>query len=287
MKSTVIRWIRDIVVIIIGSAVYSLGVHIFISPNGIAPGGATGIAVIIAEFAPIKVGTLILMLNIPLIIAGFIKLNKSTMVKTLIAVVLISVFTDIAEMFVPVYKADMGNGILAAVFGGGIMGFGMGLNYRSEGTTGGTDILTKMLGRRFPEMRLGAIQAAIDGIVVLGGLVTYRDINVVLYAIIAIFAQTKVMDFVLYGGNDCRFLFVFSDNTDEIAKRLLEQRRGVTLFKAEGAYSGSERKVIATAVHRNAYSKVKRLVHEVDPRAFVVVTGTSEVLGEGFTKING
>lgn len=287
MKSTVIRWIRDIIVIIIGSAVYSLGVHIFISPNGIAPGGATGIAVIIAEFAPIKVGTLILLLNIPLIIAGFIRLNKSTMVKTLIAVVMISVFTDLAEMFIPVYKADVGNGILAAVFGGGIMGFGMGLNYRSEGTTGGTDILTKMLGRRFPEMRLGVLQAAIDGIVVLGGLVTYRDINVVLYAIIAIFAQTKAMDFVLYGGNDCRFLFVFSDNTDEIAKRLLEQRRGVTLFKAEGAYSGAERNVIATAVHRNAYSKVKRLVHEVDPRAFVVVTGTSEVLGEGFTKING
>ncbi len=287
MKSTIIRWIRDIIVIIIGSAVYSLGVHIFISPNGIAPGGATGIAVIIAEFAPIKVGTLILLLNIPLIIAGFIRLNKSTMVKTLIAVVMISVFTDLAEMFIPVYKADVGNGILAAVFGGGIMGFGMGLNYRSEGTTGGTDILTKMLGRRFPEMRLGVLQAAIDGIVVLGGLVTYRDINVVLYAIIAIFAQTKAMDFVLYGGNDCRFLFVFSDNTDEIAKRLLEQRRGVTLFKAEGAYSGAERNVIATAVHRNAYSKVKRLVHEVDPRAFVVVTGTSEVLGEGFTKING
>lgn len=287
MKSTVIRWIRDIIVIIIGSAVYSLGVHIFVSPNGIAPGGATGIAVIIAEFAPIKVGTLILLLNIPLIIAGFIRLNKSTMVKTLIAVVMISVFTDLAEMFIPVYKADVGNGILAAVFGGGIMGFGMGLNYRSEGTTGGTDILTKMLGRRFPEMRLGVLQAAIDGIVVLGGLVTYRDINVVLYAIIAIFAQTKAMDFVLYGGNDCRFLFVFSDNTDEIAKRLLEQRRGVTLFKAEGAYSGAERNVIATAVHRNAYSKVKRLVHEVDPRAFVVVTGTSEVLGEGFTKING
>lgn len=286
MKSTVTRWIRDIVVIIIGSAVYSLGVHIFISPNSIAPGGATGIAVIIAEFAPIKVGTLILLLNIPLIITGFIKLNKSTMVKTLIAVALISVFTDLAEMFVPVYEAGTGNGILAAVFGGGIMGFGMGLNYRSEGTTGGTDILTKMLGRRFPEMRLGAIQAAIDAIVVLGGFVAYRDINVVLYAIIAIFAQTKAMDFVVYGGNDCRFLFVFSDRTDEIAKRLLDQRRGVTLFKAEGAYSGSERKVIATAVHRNAYSKVKRLVHEVDPRAFVVVTGTSEVLGEGFTKIN-
>ena len=285
MKSTVLRWIRDIMVIIIGSAVYSLGVHIFISPNSIAPGGVTGIAVIIAEFAPIKVGTLILLLNVPLIIAGFIKLNKSTMVKTLIAVALISVFTDLAEMFVPVYKAGAGDGILAAVFGGGIMGFGMGMNYRSEGTTGGTDILTKILGNRFPEMKLGVLQAVIDGIVVLGGLAAYRDINVVLYAIIAIFVQTKAMDFVVYGGNDCRFLFVFSDNTDEIAKRLLEQRRGVTLFKAEGAYSGSERKVIATAVHRNAYSKVKRLVHEVDPGAFVVVTGTSEVLGEGFTKV--
>lgn len=285
MKSTVLRWLRDILMIIVGSAVYALGVHIFISPNGIAPGGATGIAIIISEFAPIKVGTSILLLNIPLIIAGFIKLNRYTMVKTLISVALISVFTDLAELFVPVYDAASGEGIFAAVFGGGIMGLGLGINYRCEGTTGGTDILTKMLGKRFPEMRLGAIQAAIDGIVVLGGFAAYRDINVVLYAIVAIYVQTKVMDFAVYGGTECRFLFVFSQNTDGIAKRLLEQGCGVSLFKAEGAYSGLERNVVATAIRRNAYSKVKRLVHEVDPKAFVVVTGTSEVLGEGFTKI--
>lgn len=285
MKSRVLRWLRDILMIIIGSAVYAVGVHIFISPNSIAPGGVTGIAIIITKFAPIKVGTLIFLLNIPLIVAGFISLNKSTMVKTLISVVLVSVFTDLAELFVPVYEAGAGNGILAAVFGGGIMGLGLGLNYRCEGTTGGTDILTKMLGKRFPEMKLGVLQAAIDGVVVLGGLVAYRDINVVLYAVIAIFVQTKFMDLIVYGGNDCRFLLVFSDKTDEIVKRLLEQERGVTLFKAEGAYSGAERKVVATAVHRNAYSKVKRLVHEIDPKSFVVVTGTSEVLGEGFTKI--
>ena len=285
-RNTILRWSFDILIILVGAAVYSLGVHCFISPNNIAPGGATGVAIIISGLSGIQVGTLILLLNVPLIIAGFFLLNKATMVKTLISVAAITVATDLAEAFVPIYSAENGNGIMAAIFGGALMGAGMGLMYQREGTSGGTDILTKIINRFMPEMTLGGIQAALDGVVVLLGLAVYGDINVVLFAVVAIFVQSKFIDVLVYGSQESRFLLIFSRSPHEIAKKLIEQPHGVTLLKGEGAYSGEERQVIATAVHRSAYSKVKRIVREIDPKAFVVTTTAGEVFGEGFAKLS-
>jgi len=281
------RWVIDILVIIVGAAVYSLGVHCFISPNNIAPGGVTGIAIIVSELVGVQVGTLILLLNVPLIIAGFFLLNKATMVKTLISVASITVATDLAETFVPTYSAENGNGIMAAIFGGALMGAGLGLTYLREGTTGGTDILTKIAIRFLPDMKLSGIQAALDGVVVLFGLLVYRDVNVVLFAVIAIFVTSKFIDVLVYGSQESRFLLIFSSRPNEVAKKLIEQPIGVgvTLLKGEGAYSGEERQVIATAVHRSAYSKVKRIVREIDPKAFVITTTAGEVFGEGFAKL--
>lgn len=279
------RWIIDLAIILFGSALYALGVHSFVSPNNIAPGGVTGIAVVLTSLLPVKVGTLILAFNIPLIILGFIFLNKSTMIKTLISVAAVTFFTDYLGQYVPTYSAEGGNGIVAALFGGALMGIGLGLNYQREGTTGGTDIVTKIIQRFHPDMKLSVITGALDILVVCFGMLVYKDINVVLFAVVAIFVQSKVIDFIVYGTQESRFLMIFSEHSKEIAKKLLEQGRGVTLFKAEGAYSGDERQVIATAVHRTAYSKVKRLVRETDPQAFVVMTSAAEVFGQGFTKL--
>lgn len=282
---TVLRWVVDVVIIIAASAVYSLGVHCFISPNEIAPGGVTGIAVVISAVYPVKVGTLIFALNIPLMILGFIFLNKATMIKTIISVAAITVLTDIFDGLLPTYSAEGGNGILAALFGGALMGIGLGLNYQREGTSGGTDIIIKMIQKLAPDLKIGAVTAVLDIFVVAFGMYVYRDINVVLFAVVAIYIQSKLIDFLVYGTQESRFLLIFSESSGEIAEKLLEQRRGVTLFKAEGAYSGDEREVIATAVHRTAYSKVKRLIRETDPAAFVITTSAGEVLGEGFMKI--
>lgn len=284
-RRAVLRWIIDLAIILFGSALYALGVHSFVSPNNIAPGGVTGIAVVLTSLLPVKVGTLILAFNIPLIILGFIFLNKSTMIKTLISVAAVTFFTDYLGQYVPTYSAEGGNGIVAALFGGALMGIGMGLNYQREGTTGGTDIVTKIIQRFHPDMKLSVITGALDILVVCFGMLVYKDINVVLFAVVAIFVQSKVIDFIVYGTQESRFLMIFSEHSKEIAKKLLEQGRGVTLFKAEGAYSGDERQVIATAVHRTAYSKVKRLVRETDPQAFVVMTSAAEVFGQGFTKL--
>ena len=286
MKKGLRRWIIDILVMILASAIYSLGVHIFISPNDIAPGGVTGIAIILTNFWGISVGTLIFLLNIPLIIAGFILLNKTTMIKTMISVVLITVFTNLAEMFVPVYDASGGNGVVAAIFGGAAMGIGLGLGYNRESTSGGTDILTKIIGKYLPDFKLGGIQAVLDGIVVVLGFAVYRDVNTVLFAAIAIFVQSKLIDTIVYGSQESRFMLIFSENYKEIAEEILKQSNGVTLFKGEGAYSGNERQVLATAVHRSNYSKVKRIVKTADPKAFVITTSANEVYGEGFTKLN-
>ena len=286
MKKKVRRWVIDILVMILAAAIYSLGVHFFISPNDIAPGGVTGIAIILTEFWGISVGTLIFLLNIPLIIAGFILLNKTTMIKTMISVVLITIFTNLAEMFVPVYDASGGNGVVAAIFGGAAMGIGLGLGYNRESTSGGTDILTKIIGKYHTDFKLGAIQAALDGIVVLLGFAVFRDVNTVLFAAIAIFVQSKLTDTIVYGSQESRFMLIFSENYKEIAEEILKQSNGVTLFKGEGAYSGNERQVLATAVHRSNYSKVKRIVKTADPKAFVITTSANEVYGEGFTKLN-
>ena len=245
-RRTVLRWVVDIMIIIAASAVYSLGVHCFISPNSIAPGGVTGIAITVSGN---------------------------------------TVFTDVMGELVPTYSAEGGNGIMAALFGGALMGIGLGLNYQREGTSGGTDIVIKMIQKLNPDLKIGAITAALDIFVVGLGMLVYRDINVVLFAVVAIFIQSKFIDFLVYGNQESRFLMIFSEHSADISQRLLAQNRGVTLFKAEGAYSGKERPVIATAVHRTAYSKVKRIIRETDPNAFVITTSAGEVLGQGFGKL--
>lgn len=280
------RWIVDIVVIIIGSGIYALGVHSFTSPNDIAPGGVTGIATIVSSVTDWKVGTLIGLMNIPLLIAGFILLNKRVMIRTLISVVVLSFMTDYAFNAVPVYIAESGSGILAAIFGGLLMGAGLGIVYVREGTTGGTDIVIKIINRFRPEMKLGTISFLINAAVAALGYFVYKNLDVVLYAVISIFVESKVMDALVYGGLEGKFLMIFSNQPQEIAQKLLLMKRGVTLLKGEGAYSGEERQVICIAVHKNEYVKVKRIVKETDPEAFVIITGANEVLGKGFQKLD-
>ena len=280
------RWALDTLIIIFGAGVYALGVHCFTAPNNIAPGGVTGIATIISYVTGAKLGTLISVINIPLLISGFILLNRKTMIKTLIGVASLSLMTDYVLKDIPVYIADNGVGILASIFGGLLMGAGLGIVYAREGTTGGTDIINKIINRFRPDIKLGQISFLINAGVALSGYFVYKNLDVVLYAIVSVFVQAKVIDMLVYGGLEGKFLMIFSEKPQEIAERLLKQKRGVTLLKGEGAYSGEERQVVCIAVHKNEYVKVKRIVKETDPNAFVIITGASEVLGKGFQKLD-
>ena len=208
------------------------------------------------------------------------------MIKTLVGVASLSIMTDYLLKNVPVYIADNGGGILASIFGGLLMGAGLGIVYAREGTTGGTDIINKIINRFKPEIKLGQISFLVNAGVALSGYIVYKDLDVVLYAIISVFVQSKVIDALVYGGLEGKFLMIFSEKPQEIADRLLKQKRGVTLLKGEGAYSGEDRQVVCIAVHKNEYVKVKRIVKQTDPNAFVIITGASEVLGKGFQKLD-
>ncbi len=284
-ENKILRYVTDILLIIVANSIYALGVNMFVSPNNIAPGGVTGVSVIISSITPVPVGVLIAGINIPLIILGFIFLNRKIMIKTLISVVVLSVMTDVVMVNIPVYDAKEGNGILAAIFGGLLMGFGLGLNYMRESTTGGTDIINKIVTKFRPTIRLGKLVLITDSFVVAFGLIVYRDLDVIMYAIISIFVQSKIIDVMVYGGQECKFMMIFSEHSSSISEQLLSKNFGVTLLKGEGAYSRSEREVIALAVHKSDYVRVRRVIKETDPRAFVVITGASEVLGEGFQKL--
>lgn len=280
-KKNIIRWVIDLIVIIFGSSVYSLGLHCFSVPNDIAAGGVAGIATLINAVADINVGILYGIINIPLIIIGFIFLGKKMMIKTFISVIVTTVATDYLLAPLPVY--ENGDKLLASIFAGILFGFGLGVVYLREGTSGGTDIINKLINKKFPHFSLGAIMLGTDAVIIGASMLVYGTLEAGMYAIIAIFICSKVMDMILYGSFEGKMLLIFSDKYEDISNYIMVSlSRGVTLLNGMGAYSHKDKHVICCAVHKNEYSKIKRKVKEIDPHAFIIISNAGEVLGEGF-----
>lgn len=280
-KSKALRWVVDIIVIVIASVIYSLGLHVFTVPNDIAAGGVGGISTIIHELFDINVGLMYGLINVPLVIVGFIFLGKNLMIKTLISVVVITFSTDYLLLNFPVY--ENGDKVVASIFGGVLMGAGLGITFLREGTSGGTDITNKIINKFVPHFSMGAITMATDVVIVGASVLVFNNIENGLYAVISIFVCSKVIDMFLYGTFEGKMLLIFSDRYQEIADIIMiEFDRGVTFLLAKGAYSGADKNVICCAVHKNEYAKIKRKVKVIDPKAFIIISNTGEVLGDGF-----
>ena len=274
------KWTKDIVIIIFAGLIFSLGLHCFTAPNAIAPGGVVGIATIVSTIVPISVGLLYLLFNIPLILIGLYFLGWRRMLKTLICVGVITTATDFLFINLPVYEGDK---ILAAIFGGVLFGTGMGLIYVREGTSGGIDIVNRIINKKRPHLRMGAIMLTMDAVIISAAMLVFKSLESGLYAMIAIFVSGRIVDLVLYGRLEGKLMFIFSDLYEQIARRILhEEGRGVTFLKGVGAYSGVDKSVICCAVHNNQYARIKRKIGEVDERAFIVIANVREVLGNGF-----
>lgn len=286
MKKETKKGLIDIPLIILGALVYSAGINCFTAPNDIAPGGVGGLATVISFLTGyrLSIGILFGIMNIPLIIAGFMKLGKPMMLRTLLAVSVTTAATDVFSRFFPQYEGDR---IIAAVFGGVLIGAGLGIVYLRDGTTGGTDIINKLIQRAKPHLSLGFIMTLTDAAVVLVSILAFGNLESGLYAIIAIFVSSRVMDTLLYGGKEGKAILIFSEKSDEIGQAILQRTpRGATFLKATGVYTGEDRNVICCAVHKNEYVKLKRLVHEIDPNAFIITSTANEILGNGFQENN-
>ena len=275
--------LKDIVAIGVGSAAVAAALVIFAIPNNIAPGGVTGLATALQSITPITAGMWSLLLNVPLFYAAFRKLGFHPLFKTFVATVLLSVFIDLFALFLPGYTRNI---LVAAVFGGALSGFGMGLLFVRGLSTGGTDLLSLLLANRIHDVPVGTILLCVDGAVVVIAVLIFRDIDVALYSAISIFVASKVVDNMVQGADYAKVIYVVTGRGQELADLLSDATgRGVTMSPAVGSYSGQDKTLLTTVVRRGGVSIALAIIKEHDPTAFVYVVSSIEVHGEGFKAI--
>lgn len=268
--------------IIIGCACFALGFDLFLQPNGLNAGGLSGLSMVIVsilKFATIGIFTGIL--NLPLFAVAGIKIGRKFFILSLIGMLLASAFIDLF-MLLPVPVTDP---LIASLYGGVLCGVGSGVVYTTGGSTGGSDIVVRLLKLRWQDMPIGIIDTCFDLIVaVLTGIV-YGDINRALYSGIAIVISGQIIDAVVYRFDYSKVALVISSEHEAIAAAIVKKlKRGATYLRGEGCYSNQETKVVLTAVKRQQLAELKRLVVEADPNAFIIVQEAHQVLGDGFAR---
>ena len=281
-RKQLFSFLIDLLFYIAGGMIYSVAVLLFLTENEISPGGLTGIATILNYLFSLPIGTVVFILNIPLLAAGFIKFGGVFIVKTAVATAVMSLTLDISGLFMPKMKIDP---ILAALFGGLLMGLGISLFMLRGATTGGTDIIAKLINRKFPHLTVGRLMLAADAAVVGLSALVYKNMESALYAVIAIYASSRVMDLILYGADRGKIIYVITDNAKELSDSIMSLiNRGVTLLDVTGAYTGTKRQMLMCTVRRHEVAAVCRLATNCDKNAFIIVGEAGEVLGEGFKR---
>ncbi len=271
--------VKKYVIITLAAFVYAVGVSLFTDPNNMAPGGVTGISIILSRVLPVSTGTLIMLINIPILIFAVWKFGIAFAVSTIYAIVLISSFTNMLSA----YGAATDDILLAALVGGTLTAVSIGAMFRAGATTGGTDIIVKALRLRFPHLKTGKIFFLADALVVTLSGVVFRDLNAALYAAISTICTSVVMDVVLYGRDEAKLLYIISSRAEEIAGRLLSDLDiGVTYIKGQGAYSGDNKRVIMCVMKKHVSPRAEEIVKQEDPHSFMIITSATEVFGEGY-----
>lgn len=279
IKKSKTELLKKYIIISAAAFVYAVGVSLFTDPNDMAPGGVTGISIILSRVLPVSTGTLIMLINIPILIFGVWKFGLGLTISSIYATALISVFTNLLAPL----GAATDDILLAALSGGVLIAISVGVIFRVGATTGGVDIIIKALRLRFPHLKTGKIFFIMDAMVVTLSGIVFRDINAALYAAISAICTSLVMDLVLYGRDEAKLIYIISGNASQIAQRLLEDVDiGVTYINGQGAYSGDNKKVIMCVVKKAVSPRAQEIVKQEDPHAFMIITSATEVFGEGY-----
>lgn len=279
-SAVVIQNLKSTAYIVVGCLIGACVYPLFLVPNSIAPGGVTGLGTILYHLFRLPVGMTSLAMNIPLFLIGYKSMGRGYVIRTLFATLLFSVLIDLMK-FSPL-TADP---LLASLFGGVILGFGIGLILRGGATTGGTDLIAQVVQRKVSYITVGVFLMAIDGFVILMA-AFFMGAEQAMYAMICVFCCTKTLDVVLVGLGTDKAFHIITKYGGEMTRRLLsEVGRGVTLVNATGGFSSSEVQMLICVVTRMEMMSVKAIVHDTDPHAFVFITDTHETLGEGFRNL--
>lgn len=288
-------WFRNYAFIVIGALMMAAGYVFFITPNKIIPGGIIGLSIIIHyiteglfAWAPngLPVGALALLMNIPLVYFGIRVLGPRYGIKTILGFVLVAVFIDgltIIWGHEPLVSDDM---LLSTIYGGALVGVGLGLIFKSKASSGGTDILAMIISK-YTQVQPGRLLIYLDSVVVLIGLVVFKDWEVPLYALIAIFIVGRVIDTTLQGPSIQKSLFIITEKYDEVRNKIINDlKRGGTAVHASGMYHGDDKKMIFVNVNRREMAILEDYIRQIDPDAFLTVINASEIIGKGFKSIN-
>ena len=266
---------------ILGALIQAVGVWCFVEPCRIAPGGASGIALLLNDLIHIPVGTLTLLVNIPLLIASWMLLDRKMTVRTLRTVVIMTVCLD--YVIAPIMSQYVGDRLISSAFGGILVGAGMALIFMRGSTTGGGDILAKLLQKRFPWMQTGYAIMVIDLVIISLSIPVFGGLEDALYGIISMVCTTQTIDALLYGMNKGTMVLIASRHNRQIADEIMATLgRGTTFFKSVGGYSRKEGETLMCIVDRKQFHAVKSIIDKWDRGAFVVASETKEVYGEGF-----
>ncbi|MBN1924640.1 MAG: YitT family protein [Prolixibacteraceae bacterium] len=289
------RWITDYALIIIGAFILAAGFVFFITPHKIVPGGVYGIAIVVHyltqgvfSFWPegIPIGLFGLVLNIPLTWAGIKILGPKFGVKTILGFVLTSVFMDSITWMREVGDAPLVDDVLlSCVFGGVLIGFGLGLIFKSRATSGGSDIIAMIIAK-YTNIQIGQLLIYVDSVIVLFGLIAFQDWKIPLYSWVVIYITGKAIDLTIEGRNYNKALFIISKQHEKIKQKILaDLERGGTYLNGKGMYTDDEKEVIFTVVSRREVTVLQQYIHSIDPDAFITVMDTREILGEGFQSL--
>lgn len=281
MYNKIKKFLIEILGTLVGAFIIAASISLFLLPNELSSGGFTGIATIFYYILNIPVGATMLVLNIPVFLFAWFKMGKKFLIKSIIGTVSLSFFTDFLDQF----ESLTTDKALACVYGGILIGIGTAIVLKSYSSTGGTDLLSLLIKKYMPNVETGRIITIIDGVVVLLNVIFLKNIEIGLYSAIAIYLMGLIVDIIVEGIFFTKFMFIISDKSDEIAKAIeTDVNRGVTGLYGKGMYTDKEKLVLACAVGRRDISRVKNVIKSIDKKAFVIVTNSREVLGDGFKR---
>lgn len=274
--------LKNLVLIAIGSAIFAIGVDLFLVPNQIGAGGVSGLAIVVNAFIPaISIGLFSIIVNIPLFFAGYRFLGRKFFWGSLAGMLISSVLLDLFALLPDIPTEPL----LGAIYGGLLVGVGCGIVFMQGASTGGGDIAVRLMRYKFPNISMGKLMLLMDMTIAVITGIAFRDINKVLYCIVALFVSSEALDAVIYRFDYSYVAMIITDQ-DETIRNAIDQRleRGCTYLKGEGAYTGQPKNVIYCAIKRQQVAELKELVMEADPGAFFVLQEAHQVLGEGFER---
>ncbi len=272
--------VKGYVFMVIGCFAYALSTVLFLAPNSIVAGGVTGVSVLINILDKrIPIGMISIAINLPILIFGIKLQGWKFIIRCLITIVTLGTITDICSGF-PAFTKD---GVLASLYGGICQGIGIGLFVRYEFSSGGTELLGRLITRLIKFISIPAWVGILDGLIVILGAIVLKNPNNMLYALIVVFVSTKISEIVLMGLEKSKLCIIISDKGEEISKLLLENSpRGITMLDGKGMYTQKEHNVLLTCVKNRQLTQLKQLVKRVDKNAFIIINESAEVRGQGF-----